>query len=199
MEERETPRPPTDRDARTGRSAAANRIRHQGQWVEEQLRIARERGDFDDLPGLGKPIEGLGEAHDPDWWLKRLVEREHISVLPPALAIRREDAALDAVLDRISVEREVRREVEEFNARVRSARIQPLGGPPMVTSERDVEAEVARWAERRRVRRRAGSAPAAGAGRAGQGDRAQGDRPDSGDPAPRRRRGWLRRRHHPEG
>ena len=103
-----------------------------------------ERGDFDDLPGYGKPIEGIGTDHDPDWWLKKLVEREQITgVLPPALQIRKDDAELDGRLDRLGTEREVRREVEDFNDRVRKAMIQPLGGPPMITPQRDVEAEVA--------------------------------------------------------
>ena len=102
-----------------------------------------ERGDFDDLPGYGKPIEGIGSDHDPDWWLKKLVEREQITgVLPPALQIRKDDAELDGRLDRIGTEREVRREVEDFNDRVRKAMIQPLGGPPMITRQRDVDAEV---------------------------------------------------------
>ena len=55
-----------------------------------------ERGDFDDLPGYGKPIEDLGVEHDPDWWIKKLVEREQIAILPPALALRKDDAELDA-------------------------------------------------------------------------------------------------------
>ena len=60
-----------------------------------------ERGEFDDLPGAGKPIEDLGDQHDPDWWLKQLIEREKITgSLPPALELRKEDAELDALLDR---------------------------------------------------------------------------------------------------
>ena len=59
-----------------------------------------ERGEFDNLPGAGKPIEGLGAEHDPDWWLKKLVERERIAVLPPSIALRKEDAELDDRLDR---------------------------------------------------------------------------------------------------
>ena len=87
--------------------------------------------------------------HDPDWWLKRLVEREQITgVLPPALQLRTDDAQLDDRLDRITTEREVRAELEDFNDRVRKARIQPLGGPPMITQERDVDAEVERWTAR---------------------------------------------------
>ena len=140
------------RDDRTGQSAAAARIQHQTQWVEQQLRVAFERGDFDDLPGAGKPLEGLGSDHDPDWWVKRLVEREQISVLPPALELRKEDAELEGRLDRVTAESEVREELESFNARVRRARMQLLGGPPVITPERDVDAEVAAWRERRTAR-----------------------------------------------
>ncbi|WP_110181145.1 DUF1992 domain-containing protein [Nocardioides solisilvae] len=145
------------RDARTGDSAAAARIRHQGMWVEQQLRVAMERGDFDDLPGAGKPIEGLGRDHDPDWWIKKLVEREQVTgVLPPALQLRKDDAELDGRLDRITVESEVRREVAEFNAAVRRAIYTPPVGnqpaPPVITRQRDVDVEVARWRERRTAR-----------------------------------------------
>lgn len=147
------PGPNSQPDDHTGRSAAAARIQHQTQWVEQQLRIAQERGDFDNLPGIGKPIEGLGSDHDPDWWIKKLVEREHITgVLPPALSIRIDDAELDARLDEISTEADVRREVEDFNARVLRARIQPVGGPPMITQPRDADTEVEAWRERRSAR-----------------------------------------------
>ncbi|MEZ5094006.1 DUF1992 domain-containing protein [Nocardioides sp.] len=139
------------RDRRTGRSAAAARIEQQATWVDLQLRQAEARGDFDDLPGFGKPLEGLGTSpHDPDWWLKQLIEREQITgVLPPALQLRKDDEVLDGRLDRLSREADVRREVEEFNERVRAAIYQPLGGPPMVTKARDVDAEVERWRARR--------------------------------------------------
>lgn len=145
-----------ERDERTGRSAAAARIQHQSSWVDQQIRIAMERGDFDDLAGYGKPIEDLGVEHDPDWWIKKLVERENIAILPPALALRKEDAELDGRLDRINVESEVRRTVEEFNAAVRKAIYTPptggQPGPPVITRQRDVDDEVVAWRERRTAR-----------------------------------------------
>jgi hypothetical protein len=165
------------RDDRTGQSAAAARIQHQTQWVEQQLRVAFERGDFDDLPGAGKPLEGLGTEHDPDWWVKKLVEREQISVLPPALELRKEDAELEARLDRITAESEVREELGSFNARVRRARMQLLGGPPVITPERDLDAEVEAWRERRTARVEAQRAALA-----------------AQQPEPRRRRWFGRRR-----
>lgn len=144
-----------ERDDRTGRSAAAARIAQQSSWVDQQIRVAMERGDFDNLAGAGKPIEDLGAEHDPDWWVKKLVERENIAILPPALALRKEDVELDARLDRINVESEVRRELEDFNARVRQAIYTPPtgpSGPPVITRQREVEAEIAAWRERRAAR-----------------------------------------------
>lgn len=140
------------RDRRTGRGAAAERIRNQSQWVDLQLREAVERGDFEDLPGFGKPIEGLGATHDPDWWVKRLVEREQLHLLPPALALRAEDAELEGRLDRLGSAAEVRRAVEDFNQRVRHTLYSNPGGPPVVTARREVAEEVRRWEERRTTR-----------------------------------------------
>src|SRR5688500_3654756 len=109
MEKRD---PRKERDTRTGGAAAANRMREQAKYVDLQIQRAVERGDVDDLPGFGKPIENLGGDHDPDWWLKRLVEREQITgVLPPALQLRTDDAQLDDRLDRITTQREVRAEL----------------------------------------------------------------------------------------
>ncbi len=165
------------RDARTGNAAARNRIDQQAKWVDLQIQQAMARGDFDDLPGAGKPIKGLGTQHDPDWWVKQLIERERITgVLPPALQLRKDDAELDARLDRITSEREVREQVEEFNARVLKARYTPVDGPPLITQPRDVEATVAAWRERRRAK------PAPGPDRR------------TTPPAAPRRRGFFRRR-----
>jgi DnaJ family protein C protein 28 len=32
-------------------------IRHLESWIDEQIRQAQERGEFDDLPGKGKPLD----------------------------------------------------------------------------------------------------------------------------------------------
>lgn len=136
-----------DRDERTGERAAAARMQDQARWVELSVQRAIERGEFDNLPGAGKPLE-LDD--DPDWWLKKLIAREQITgVLPEALQLRKDDAELQAVLDRETSERVVREHLETFNSRVIAARRQLLGGPPVVTPTRDIETEVAAWRERR--------------------------------------------------
>jgi hypothetical protein len=126
-------------------------MREQARWVELQVQKAVERGDFDDLPGKGKPLPPLDD--DPNWWLKKLIERERITgVLPEALQLRKDDAELDALLDRQGSEALVRYLLEAFNKRVVNARRQLQGGPPVITPTRDVEAEVAAWRDRRRAR-----------------------------------------------
>ncbi|WP_062517708.1 DUF1992 domain-containing protein [Demequina gelatinilytica] len=134
-----------EREARLRRDRAAT----QHLWVERRLEEAFARGDFDDLPLAGRPIPGLG-THDPDWWVKGLVEREHLTDLgPESVRLREEDASLDARLDALTTANEVREAVEDFNARILAARCRPAAGPPLVTPTRDVAAEVERWRARR--------------------------------------------------
>lgn len=145
---------PDPEQAEDEEDLAAKRIEQQTLWVDMQVRRAMERGEFDDLPGTGKPIKGLGSTHDPDWWVKNLIERERITgVLPPALALRKEDAELDDVLDREATEDGVRRGVRDFNRRVVEARRQLQGGPPVITPTRDEDGEVVAWRARRAERR----------------------------------------------
>jgi hypothetical protein len=149
VDEAEAPDRDEPRDPRTGRRATEARMREQARWVELQVQRAIERGAFDNLPGAGKPLPPLDD--DPEWWLKKLVERERITgVLPEALQLRKDDAELDALLDRESSERVVRELLETFNRRVINARRQLQGGPPVITPTRDVDAEIAAWRERRR-------------------------------------------------
>ena len=151
-----TPTPPTEDAEGLGtqaedeaEDAAAKRMEQQSLWVDFQIRKAMERGEFDDLPGAGKPLR-LPDRHDPDWWVKRLIEREQLrGIAPPAIGLRREDAELDATLDRETREDGVRRVVEDFNRRVVEARRQLQGGPPVVTKLRDPDAEVEAWRARR--------------------------------------------------
>jgi len=130
-------------------------------YVETVIQQAIRRGEFDDLPGAGKPLEGLGRVHDPDWWIRRKIETERLTGLgPPALTLRVENVELDDRLDRLTRESDVREVLEDFNRRVIEARRQLLGGPPVVTPTRDVDAEAIAWRKRRERRQAAEQAAA---------------------------------------
>ncbi|WP_314457545.1 DUF1992 domain-containing protein [uncultured Microbacterium sp.] len=154
---------PDEQAARDAESAPArgSTSAERAAFVETAIQQAIRRGDFDDLPGAGKPLPDLGGGHDPDWWIRRKIETEKLTGLgPPALTLRVEHAEMAERLDAIAREPEVREAVEDFNRRVIDARRQLLGGPPVVTPTVDVEVEVAAWAARRRAREAAASAQA---------------------------------------
>lgn len=128
-------------------------IRNESVRADIVVEQAIARGDFDNLALAGKPLPDSGNNLDPDWWIKGLIQREQLSGLgPPALMLRKEDAELNDVLDRRVSEKQVRELLQDFNQRVIEARRQLLGGPPVVTKTRDVEAEVTRWKQRRAAR-----------------------------------------------
>jgi hypothetical protein len=125
------------------------------QFVEIAIQQAQRRGDFDDLPGAGKPLASLRQPYDPNWWIRQKIEREKLTGLgPPALTLRTENVELDARLDGTASERVVREILTDFNRRIVEARRQLQGGPPVVTPTRDVEHEVEQWRERRATRLR---------------------------------------------
>ncbi|MFJ9387217.1 DUF1992 domain-containing protein [Nocardioides sp. NPDC101246] len=146
----ETPAPQLDADA--SKAAAAARMTNQTKWVDMQVQQSIQRGEFDNLPGAGKPIKNLDRDHDPDWWVKQLVEREQIVVLPRSVQLRKDDAELDGLLDTQTTEDGARRIVEEFNERVIAARYGAPEGPPLITMPRDLDATLDAWRERRVAR-----------------------------------------------
>ncbi|WP_433293295.1 DUF1992 domain-containing protein [Actinoplanes sp. CA-030573] len=119
--------------------------------IDRQLREAAERGEFDNLEGAGKPLRDAGRDYQEDWWVKDWLEREGATagVIPPTLALRRDVEDLEAAVDRLRTEREVRDHVAALNERLRKARVGLMDGPPVVLPPRDADQVVAAWAARR--------------------------------------------------
>lgn len=46
--------------------------------ADRRIREAMERGDFDDLPGAGKPLPDAGQPYDEMWWVKKWIAREQL-------------------------------------------------------------------------------------------------------------------------
>lgn len=117
--------------------------------ADKLIREAQERGEFDNLPGAGKPLPNL-DRRDPDWWIKGLLEREQISMpLPTSLALRKEAAQLPEHVLTLRTEAAVRDYVEEFNTKVLEARRRPVDGPPLVVRTFDVDEVLRTWRDRR--------------------------------------------------
>lgn len=153
-------------------------------WVEKQIREAQERGEFDALPGAGKPLTGL----DRDW-LSTYIEREGLSIdaaLPEPLRLRKEIENLPSAAAALRSEEEVRDLVRELNLRI-AAWIRSGEGPRIRLKPVALDDVLDEW---RRARGRAQRADV---------DASPGT-PEEGPPSEepragaRRRRWWRRRR-----
>jgi hypothetical protein len=119
--------------------------------VDRRIREAQERGEFDNLPGAGKPLPGAGGEYDEDWWVRDWIRREGeaAGVLPPTLALRREREDLDRFVDRLTAETAVREHVARLNEQIRRARAGLMDGPPTVLPPVDADDVVRGWRTRR--------------------------------------------------
>jgi hypothetical protein len=117
-------------------------------WVERQIREATERGEFDNLPGAGKPIPDLDRPRDDLWWIKQKMRREKLAYVPPTLALRKEAQDARDAASRAGSEAEVRRIMSDINDKIVEANRKPLAGPPLNLAPFDVERAVRDWRER---------------------------------------------------
>ena len=118
-------------------------------WIEGQIREGMKRGEFDDLPGAGKPLRNIDQPHDETWWLREKLRQENVSFLPPALAVRKE---LEDALDRIAkadTESAVRQIVAEINERIVQVNSRATSGPPTSVMPLNVDRVIQEWRNRR--------------------------------------------------
>ena len=118
-------------------------------WIDTQIRTAMEDGAFDNLPGAGKPLPNYGQEFNPLWWVKRLVQREQVNVLPPALELLRKVETELAAIEKLEDEAAVRRHVAALNVEIAKVNATVVEGPPTRLSPLNVEQVVARWRQTR--------------------------------------------------
>ncbi|HEY3504489.1 MAG TPA: DUF1992 domain-containing protein [Actinocatenispora sp.] len=153
--------------------------------IDKQIREATERGEFDDLPGTGKPLAHLGGPDDELWWLKGYLQREGLStdaLLPTSLQLRRAIEQLPETVRGAYAEETVREIVAALNRRI-VEHLRAPSGPHVPVAPVDVDAVVATWRAEREAAR------ATTPDRTGAADSAPADR----DAAAGGRRRWWQR------
>ncbi|MFW3171711.1 DUF1992 domain-containing protein [Geodermatophilus sp. CPCC 206100] len=118
-------------------------------WVESQISQGMARGDFDELPGAGRPLPRSDREETAYDWAVAKARREGVdtgAMLPPGLALRRERDLLPDRAAELESEAAVRALAEDYNARVEAfwRRPQESRWAP-VPGLADVEALVEQW------------------------------------------------------
>lgn len=118
-------------------------------WIDRQIRESDERGEFDDLPGAGKPIPDLDKPFDELRWVRDKLRREGLSYVSPSVALRKEiDDALVAATCAGS-EAEVRVIISAISEKIREANRKTIAGPSLMLVPYDTERVVRDWRKRR--------------------------------------------------
>jgi len=117
-------------------------------FAERRIREAMEEGKFDNVPGSGRPIPGIDDPPDEDWWVKQKLKNEGLSIVPPILEARRELERTLSDLPGIRTEAEVRRRLEKVNRQIREAIASPHPQPAVVVLPVDVDELVDQWRRR---------------------------------------------------
>ncbi|WP_213576762.1 DUF1992 domain-containing protein [Rhodococcus sp. USK13] len=124
-------------------------------WIDKQIRLAQERGDFDNLPGAGKPIPLSGDVDDELWWVKGYLRRENLpldALLPTPLQLRKQIERLPETVRGIPSEDAVREIVHQLNLEI-VAWLRAPSGPRVPVSPVDADEVVSQWRmDRRAVR-----------------------------------------------
>jgi hypothetical protein len=114
-------------------------------WVERKIRESMERGEFDNLPGSGRPLPDLDQPYDELWWLRKKLREEKLSIDPPTLTLRKEVDSARLLIAAAGSEAEVRRLVAAINERILYVNSHITFGPPSDIVPLDVEQVVADW------------------------------------------------------
>lgn len=114
-------------------------------FTERKIREAQSDGAFANLPGFGRPIPGIDEPLDENWWIRDKLRREQLSVLPPILEARLAKERTLAALREVGSESEVRRRLQRLNEEIRRAHFSHIPGPAEGVLPVDIEAAVREW------------------------------------------------------
>lgn len=83
--------------------------------AEERIRSAQERGEFDDLPGAGRPLSLDDDAHVPEELRMAWRVLKNAGCLPPELEAEREINSAIELLSAMTDEAERYRQMQRLN------------------------------------------------------------------------------------
>lgn len=83
--------------------------------AEKKIREAMDNGEFDDLPGKGRPLELEDDRHiAQDIRLAHKILK-NANCLPPELELRKEILTMEELLDRVRDTKEKYRQIKKLN------------------------------------------------------------------------------------
>ena len=86
--------------------------------IEKKIQEAQERGEFDDLPGKGEPLELEDESRVPEDLRLSHKILKNANCLPPELELKKEIRQMEELLDDIPDEKEKYRQLKLISLKI---------------------------------------------------------------------------------
>jgi hypothetical protein len=86
--------------------------------IEQRIKEAQERGEFDDLPGRGEPLKIEDDSHIPEDLRLAYKVLRNADFLPPELELKKEIRQMEDMLEHIADEREKYRQIKRINYKI---------------------------------------------------------------------------------
>jgi hypothetical protein len=103
--------------------------------IEKRIQKAQENGDFDDLPGKGKPIDLEDDSNIPEDLRLTYKILRNADCLPPELQLKKEIRSMEDMLDGIPDEKEKFRHIKKINYKIMQLNMMGKGSPLLGESE----------------------------------------------------------------
>jgi hypothetical protein len=86
--------------------------------IEQKIREAQVKGEFDDLPGTGKPVEIEDDRHVPEDLRMAYKILKNANCIPPELELKKEIRRMEDMLENLSDEKEKYRQIKKINFKI---------------------------------------------------------------------------------
>jgi len=103
--------------------------------IEKKIQDAQDNGDFDDLPGKGKPIHLEDDRNIPEELRLTYKILKNADCLPPELELRKEIRTMEDMLENIPDEKEKYKHIKKINYKIMQLNMMGKGSPLLGESE----------------------------------------------------------------
>ncbi|MBN1848219.1 MAG: DUF1992 domain-containing protein [Deltaproteobacteria bacterium] len=86
--------------------------------IEQKIKEAAEKGEFDNLPGKGKPLDLEDESRIPEDLRLAYKVLKNANCLPPEIELRKEIRQMEDMLENIPDEKEKYRHIKKINLKI---------------------------------------------------------------------------------
>ncbi|MCF8061857.1 MAG: DUF1992 domain-containing protein [Deltaproteobacteria bacterium] len=97
--------------------------------IEQRIQESLSKGEFDNLPGRGKPLQLEDDSHVPEDLRMAYKVLKNAGCLPPEIELKKEILQMKDMLDAIPEEQEKVRQIRRINYKIMKLNTMGRGSP----------------------------------------------------------------------